>query len=269
MLLTLLYATGLVVIAVCSLWIKKDPKIWGSFLALSFFFQIVSIRPQLKDMGFIILLIILWVLYKKKESFILFLTISTLSLLFKILYIPGFTTFFFGHLYILRFQGALTGILPLALILNLAKTKEDWLDVLITSSIAFIGVVLLGLLATFLSATFWEFTIPSLPVARLTGNLFFTSIPEEGLYRGLIQGKLCEYLKNIKFGGTISIVFTSIIYTIIHLYGEITITVGIFLFLSSILFGFLYYISNRIESSIICHFFIVIMHAIFFRDHPL
>ena len=229
--------------ALISLWIKKDAKLWGSFFA------------------------ILWLFYKKKQSTPLFFILLCYSLFFKLRLLPGFTPVFFTSKFAIGLQGALIGFFPLAMLVPLAKKVSDWKSVFKGTFYGGCGITLLALLATFAGATRWELKLPNFIALRLLSNLFLTTIPEEGFFRGYLQKALCNSLRHLWFGNGLAILFTSIFFTGLHLYWSPNLLVLAFVFLASLLYGIIYSISNRVESAIFTHFLLNLVHMIFFSYH--
>lgn len=87
-------------------------------------------------------------------------------------------------------------------------------------------------------------------------NLFFVCIAEEAFFRVLIQRRLEGYIGG-KGNETIYLaaVITAVIYTITHYNPAIPIPEMPLVFLSGLVFGYVYAATRRIELSILCHLF--------------
>ena len=105
--------------------------------------------------------------------------------------------------------------------------------------------------------------------ARLLSNFFLTSIPEEGFYRGFIQNTFYKYFENIKFGKILALLVTSILFTAAHVYWSPNAQILGFVFLASLLYGGVYLISGKLESAILCHFLLNLIHMMFFSYHAM
>ena len=151
----------------------------------------------------------------------------------------------------------------------LARDTKDWSAVLKGLMFGCAGIAVMAVLATLSGATHWQFKLPSFIAARILSNFFLTSIPEEGFYRGFIQNTLCKYFKSIKLGRYLALLLTSILFTAAHVYWSSNIQILIFVFLASLLYGGVYLISGKIESSILCHFLLNLIHMTFFSYHAM
>ena len=108
-----------------SIWIRRDPKIWGSLLGLSLLAGFLAGNLS----GFALTVIAgwaaLWVLYAKKQTIsiqiALFAALVLISFGFKFHWFPGFIPVQITGKFRLGFD-AIVGLFPLALLVPLAKT---------------------------------------------------------------------------------------------------------------------------------------------------
>jgi membrane protease YdiL (CAAX protease family) len=151
----------------------------------------------------------------------------------------------------------------------LAKKIKDWK--LVAKGLLFgcCGIAILAIIATFSGVAHWQFKLPSFAAIRILSNLFLTSIPEEGFYRGFLQNTLCKYFENIKCGRGIALILTSVLFTATHIYWSPNLPILIFIFLASLLYGCIYMVSKKIELSILCHFGLNFIHMILFSYHAM
>jgi len=252
-----------------SLWVCRNPKVWGSLLAISTLCGLVAGNITLIGLPFLALLIILWLIYAKKPSLILFIIIICISALFKMKLLPGYTPFFFTPKFSIGLEGSLIGLFPLAFLVPLAKTLKDWKLSFNGLLFGCGGIAIMAILATVTGVTHLQFKLPSVVIARTLSNLFLTSIPEEGFYRGFMQNTFCKYFENFKFGKILALFLTSILFTAAHIYWSPNIEVLAFVFIASLLYGGVYLISGKIESSILCHFILNFIHMTFFSYHAM
>jgi uncharacterized protein len=151
----------------------------------------------------------------------------------------------------------------------LSQTLNDWKKVLKGFGIGCLGIGVLALFATIGRVTQWELKLPSFFPIRCWSNLILTSIPEEGFYRGFLQTQLVRYFGSKKLGKIGALLLTSIIFTSAHMYWSPNIAILAFVFLASLLYGGVYLISGKIESAILCHFLLNIIHMTFFNYHAM
>jgi hypothetical protein len=252
-----------------SLWVRRDPRIWGTLLGASVLCGFVSGNISETGLVFIAILVLLWILYTRKQTLSLFILLVCIGTAFKLRLFPGYTPYFFTHKFAVGLEMPLIGLLPLAFLVPLARSVKDWTAVINGLLIGCVGISILAVLATLTNVTQWNFKLPTFATERLLSNLFLTCIPEEGFYRGFIQATLCKYFKNVKFGKFFSLIVTSILFTAVHLYWSPDLATLGFVFLASMLYGGVYLISRRIESAILCHFLLNFIHMTFFSYHAM
>ncbi len=169
----------------------------------------------------------------------------------------------------LGFETPILGLLPLALLVSLAKNGKEWTKVSIGLLWGVLGIAILAVLAVGSGAIHWQFKLPSAAVERYFSNLFLIAIPEEAFYRGFLQSELCSYLKNRRGGKWIALGITSLIFTLAHVYWSPSLDILGFVFLAGLLYGAVYLISKRIESAILCHFLLNAIHMTYFSYHAM
>ncbi len=252
-----------------SLWIRCEPKIWGSLLGASLVSGYLSGNISWVGLIFLGLLLLSWISYNKKPYVALFIFIVCISMSLKMRFLPGYAPFFFTPKFAIGLEIPVIGLLPLAFSVPLARTRKDWISALNGLLIGCMGIAILALFATLSGATKWNFTLPTFAGVRILSNFFLTAIPEEGFYRGFVQSVLCKYFKNVRFGKLLALLLTSILFTAAHVYWSPNLSVLIFVFLASLLYGGVYMLSGKIESAILCHFLLNFIHMTFFSYHAM
>lgn len=255
--------------SILSVWVNKKPQIWGSLLLLSVIAGMWIGSISWIGLGILALLTLFWVWYTHKPNALLFLLLIAFTLSLKLQLLPGFTSIFITPKFKIGFPMAVVGLLPLALVVPLSRSKEDWIKALKGFLWGLIGIGIMALLATAAKATHWQLKLPSFLGVRAWSNLVLTSIPEEAFYRGFMQAKLCSYFKNRKGGDFFALILTSILFTLAHLYWSPNLMILIFVFVASLLYGGVYLYSRKIESAILTHFCLNLIHMIFFNYHGL
>ena len=118
------------------------------------------------------------------------------------------------------------------------------------------------LLAVFLGFVRFDPKLPnSLPLWIIT-NLLFDCVAEEALFRGFIQRNLSIRMRKIVYGDYLAIICTSILFGLIHYPGGIK-----YMLLATVAgigYGWIFDRTKRIESSIVAHFSLNLVHFIFF-----
>lgn len=250
-----------------SLWIRKEDKIWGSLLGASLFFGLIASNITLVGLLFILPLALLWLRYKKQPTFTLFVLLIIVSAIFKSRALPGFIPYFFTSKFAIGLEGSLIGLFPLALLIPLAKNRKDWKKVLSGTLLGLGGIAFLAIVALSLGAVHLQPHLPSFATPRILSNFFLTSIPEEAFYRGFVQNTLCRYFSSMKGGNLLALLLTSILFTAAHLYWSPNLGVLVLVFLASLLYGGVYLFSGKIESAILCHFLLNLIHMTCFSYH--
>ena len=257
-----------------SIWIRRDPKIWGSLLGLSLLagFLVGNLS------GFALTVIAgwaaLWVLYAKKQTIsiqiALFAALILISFGFKFHWFPGFTPVQITGKFRLGFDGPIVGLFPLALLVPLAKTWRDWKTALTKGLwLTCLGIGAMAVLAIASGTTHWESKLPSAAGLRYLNNLVLTAIPEEAFYRGFIQRELSQFFKNSRKGNIFALLFASLIFALMHLYWSPNLAILGFTFLAGLLYGGVYLLSGKLESAILCHFLLNFIHVTFFQYHAM
>lgn len=252
-----------------TLWIRQDPKIWGPLLLLSLLSSSLAGNIQIIGLVIILVLALLWFVYKQKHFFALFILLVIYSTLIKMHFLPGFTPAFITPKFAVNLEKSLIGLFPLALLVPLARTLKDWKQVSKGLLIGCMGIGIMAIAATITGATHWKMKLPSDYALRLLINLIFTCIAEEGFFRGFVQNTLCQYFQKIKWGNSLSLFLTSVLFTFTHIFWAPNVSILLFVFIASLLYGFVYLVSKRIESAIFTHFLLNFIHMTFFSYHAM
>lgn len=254
--------------SILSIWIKRDPKIWGTLLVLCLGCGWIAGLFDWVGLAVILVLSLLWLFYDQKPNGIIFSAIAVLSISLKLHLLPGFHPYFITSKFAVGLENPLIGLFPLALLVPLFKIKE-WKGVIKGLGLGLLGICALASLAILSGATHLDFKIPSFMGIRVLSNFLLTSIPEEGFYRGFLQKTLGQYFKETPFGNGVALVLSSLIFAISHLYWSPNLGILAFTFLAGLLYGTVYVFSGKIESAILTHFLFNIIHMTMFSYHAL
>ena len=165
----------------------------------------------------------------------------------------------------LSMNETMVGLLPLAfsipLIRNRFQCQFVWKKtVLITVCL---------LLIFFVAGCFWHlFTykpkVPFFSLSFLFSNLFLSVIPQEAFFRGFLQRQFSLFFSKNSYK-IISVLFSSIIFILIQIIThDMNIAFLSISFIAALLLGLLYFITESIESVILAHFTLNIVHFFFF-----
>jgi hypothetical protein len=264
-----LITLSLIILTTLSVWIKKDKKIWMPALALSIVFMIIAQRINIAGLiSFLVIWSGFYFFYKKRNP-LLFLALVAFVLAFPLKLISGFPKWEITSNFGITFSGICIAFFPLVNQVALAKKKADLKKVAKGLIIGFLGIAILAFVATLVKATTWNWKIPTFFSLRLVSNLFLSCIPQEIIYRGFIQKEIGNFFKSFKWKAPLSILLASIIFTFAHVFWSPNIVITLFVFISSVLYGFVYAKTDKIEASILTHFLLNVVHMLFFKYHAM
>lgn len=263
---------------ILSLWIKKTPLLWGSFMVVSLIFAKKSgIINWIAFAPLAAMFAAVWVYSGSKGLLRTFSFLATLALGIALCShsFSGFhnAALLQSHIspdavaYTLwvNYDTAFAGLILVTVAIPLIHSKKQWKGVCAIALLwSILCVVLLQTLAVQFHLIHWDPKLPPMFFAWFLINLFFVTIPEEALFRGVLQKQLEEWLGNSWLRQSLSILLTSALFTAMHL---AWIANGPFLglvFLAGILYGAVYQYTKMIESSILTHFIVNSVHFFLF-----
>lgn len=162
-----------------------------------------------------------------------------------------------------NFNKASVGLLLMASQPHLCRCWSEWRVAMRTWLIIMpIMIPVIMGLALLFGYVHWDPKIPQVLPVFLIANFFFISMPEEVVCRGVLQRVLGEYLRGIWGGSALAIFIAALVFGLGHFKGGplfviLATTAGIF-------YGVAYYASKKIESDILCHFSLNVLHALLF-----
>lgn len=259
--------------AFISLWIKKSPKIWGPLLGLSLLLGYLSGHLDLMGMAITLGWMVAWFLYAKEKKgqakALFFAGFILFSFGFRFHLFPGYIPLQLTQKFWMGLSTPLMGFFPLAYIVPLARKAQEWKQVLRGTLWGVLGIGALATLAIISHSVYLNLGIPTYPEIRYPFHLLFIAMPEEAFYRGFMQRTFTQYLVKIKGGAWLSIFLTSLFFTLAHVFWSPSFGILAFVFLASLLYGWVYHKSQRVESAIFTHFLLNVMHMTFFSYHAL
>lgn len=262
-----------------SLWVRRAPLLWGTFCALSIIF---AKRSGLIEWEAFIPLFALvasaWIYSGAKGSLrnIFFLTTVCISFALMMHLFPGFHNITLYKQVQLtpdaapyslwaNYDKAFAGLILLAMTLPLIQSKKQWKGLfVVTIPWAIITIIILQVLSVFLHIVHWDPKLPLMFFSWTLINFFFVAIPEEALFRGVIQKQIGEWLGNKFWSQCMTIVITAIIFTAFHVFWIPNVYFLGLVFIAGILYGMIYQYTKLIESSILTHFAVNAVHFFLF-----
>lgn len=241
--------------------------------ALAYWYQFAT------DIGFVYLLLIICGLtaFHKgplllKGGIGIFLVVLIFSLYIHVL--PGFYNFKIINQiklsYDSKFYSAyvnidkvMAGTLLLLFYSSLNKSFKDWIIALrvLPMPLLFVCILLLGT-AFAMNYIKIDFKIPSILGIWIPTNLLLVCVIEEIFYRGFIQNELVKAFSSYKKGNWFALGISSIIFGASHYTGGFP-----YIVLSTFaggVYGYVFMRSHRIESSIMVHFLVNLIHILAF-----
>jgi hypothetical protein len=245
-----------------SLWIRKTPWLWGSFLIIAMITayqaHVISYLALFPIATLFLCQYALTFNVNKSTRFLLICTVTLLSLALAFHFLPGF--------YYLKpdgtsFDKPFIGIFVLALILPLIASRAAFYKMLrVTLPIALIGLVVLSAVALKLGVIHFAPRLPLSVFSWLGANFFLVTIPEEAFFRGFIQRESYLWFGKTPLAACGAICIGSIFFVLVHLAWVGSFPFLCLIFAASLLYGALYQWTGTIESSILCHFFFNVIH---------
>ncbi|MGR3973506.1 MAG: CPBP family intramembrane metalloprotease [Candidatus Rhabdochlamydia sp.] len=255
--------------AILSLWIKKDPRVWATFMIVLALLGGIAGHIHLEGYVLLIVLSLLWIRYHQKRDLSVFIALIALSIGFKLKLLPGFTPFYITPKFAIGLINPLMGLFPLALLTPLVQDKRELKKVFQGVVMGCVGIAFLAALAIISKASVWSVKIPSYAAIRIFSNFVLTAIPEEGFYRGFVQAMLGSYFKKIRGGNLLALLLSSLLFSLSHLYWSPNLGILTFTFVTSLLYGAVYLYSGKIESAILSHFLFNLLHMTCFSYHAM
>ncbi len=269
------------IMAFVTLWVKRSPWIWGSFLAIAGLLAYLSqiLFPLgLIPIGALLLCHSLIDGFQKFTRFLIFLIATSVSIGLWFHLWPGFHNYLVydkvslsaaSHPYTLylNFDKPFVGFFVLAFSLPLLSSFKQMFKVAIPLSI--LGMIVIGLLAVFGNLVAWDPKFPSSFWLFALDNLFLVAIPEEAFLRGFVQNEVFRWFGgNGKWAGFAAVFLTAILFAALHIKWVASWPFLGLIFVAGLVYGAIYQITRSIEASMLCHFLVNIVHFTLFT-YPL
>ena len=269
---------SLLLVSILSLWIKQDIKIWGTITTASLVCGVISNRIDIIGLISIVILCLLYHTVNRINLILLIrVTSGVLAIILSVMLashlIPGFnnwkvvdsvslTETSLPYSMYLNMDKTLVGLAILSLGFPLVKSLKEWAFVLrSTLPIFLVGLIALASVSQTFGYTHWDFKFPNLFFVWALINLIFTCVSEEAFFRGFLQRNLFKMLQKYKYGNILSLITVSILFGLAHFAGGFKYV--ILSTIASIIYGYAYQKTQRIEASILCHFGVNTFHFIF------
>jgi len=267
--------------AVVFLWIPYKPKIplWIITFALACIFGLVSKQLDMYAVFPIFTLAYALHYFKQKNAPLVWRVIASIVILLLSCGLGAHLFPYFHNLKVLSNVAISQDGIPFTLYLNYDKTivglfilgltqplltkKTEWLAVCkqtIPMAIKFIFILVL--LARLAGEVHFDPKLPAcLPIWLIT-NLLFVCVAEEAIFRGFIQKNLAVVFINFKWGNLLALVIASLLFGFAHYAGGIA--YSIWGTIAGLGYGWFFQKTKQIESSILVHFSLNLVHFLLF-----
>ena len=169
--------------------------------------------------------------------------------------------------YFYNFDKPFAGFFVLAFLLPVLRGRRDWYDAIVKPwPLIAVGIVILFVVGMATGLLKFGPHMREMAGAFLVGNLLLTCVPEEAFFRGFVQRELTEAIPQ-KWGAAAAIAITSIAFVLLHVVFTQNMAYLSMVFLASLLYGIVYHRTKAIESAILVHFLVNILHVFLF--HPM
>ena len=163
----------------------------------------------------------------------------------------------------LNIDKPVVGLAILALGPRLLSTPAEWKRMIRTAGAGFPWVVMVLLvLSVALGYVRLDVKWPAFGWIWMWTNLFFTCIPEEALFRGMVQRHLDRLLVRYRHGAGLALVTAAVCFGMAHFAGGPKYV--ILATAAGLGYGIVYQRTGSIEASILTHFGLNTLHFIFF-----
>ncbi len=270
---------GFLIVALLSIWVHRKLWVWGSFLAVSCAFAFYGNVIELQ--AFVPLILVGGCYFFAKQDISGFWRLFS-CMAAAIITIAIYTHFIKGFNNILLFpewrsgldaipmniyanyDKGITALLILGIYLPVLRSKNELYRMLLaTVPWMILTSIAILFLTQYLQIIKWDPKLPLISLTWLVLQLFFVIIPEEVFYRGFIQREIAKNLAN-PFAGIFAILTTSLLSALLHILFIPNLAFITVVFVTNILYGGIYQITHKIESSILTHFFVNTLHFFFF-----
>lgn len=269
-------------LSIISLWFKRAYVVWGSLFLVALVLGLIEARLQWFAipiiLGFALLCIIA---FKQKFPPGLRILSGTLVCMLSLLLgqhqLPGFNnlkvlsniTFSpnaYPYTLYYNFDTAIVGLFILGFgwdYINQAKSFKS-IKATFTKVIYIILLMLIVLMGLSLLMNYVQLDVKTTPLFWVwaIANLFFTCVPEEVLFRGLIQNTLARALPKHTWAAFLAIFLTALLFGLAHF--AFGLKFMLLAFIAGLFYGWVYHATKRIEASILAHFILNATHFLAF-----
>ncbi|MCP3866895.1 MAG: CPBP family intramembrane metalloprotease [Gammaproteobacteria bacterium] len=269
----------LLLFSIASLWIHRNPQIWGTALLVALLLGLVAERVQPVGFGAIVAFAFCCYAswngrYSKAFRISLGATVLLLSIALTAHLLPGFNNWRIldsftlsenstPYSMFLNFDQPLVGLFLLGFGPPLLMGRKQWSDMLkLVMPIMLTGLTIVYGLALGMQYAAIDIKFPAFFPVWVLHNLLLTCVAEEALFRGFLQRHLDSSLERYPWGKMTSLATVSLLFGLAHFQGG-----AAYILLATVaglLYGYAFQKTKRIEASILTHFLLNTGHLLFF-----
>ena len=162
-----------------------------------------------------------------------------------------------------NFDKGMAGFFILFFLKDLIKNIKDLKKMLKKSVLpGFIGILVIIALSFVLGYIKFEPKLPDFILSFIVSNLFFTCIAEELFFRKIVQDNVKKLFNKIGYGKLFGVVLSALLFGSVHLIGGIK---YFFLaFTAGLFYAYVYEKTEKVESAILIHFLLNLIHILLF-----
>jgi len=157
----------------------------------------------------------------------------------------------------------LIGVFVLGLVFTgLTRSWSDWREMLIRLWKPLLaGLAIVYTLSALLGYTRWDPTFSVVFWPWAIKNILFVCVAEEAFFRGFLQHQFAAMIPH-RHARIIALFLAATFFGIAHIAGGLTYV--LLATVAGLVYGYVYYVTNRIEASILTHFLLHVGHFLFF-----
>lgn len=273
------FAFFFLLFSICSIWLFEKKRFAAIFFVVGVIIALITSLISYQGLFIITIFCIANYIYFKKQAgpiakTLLFLIILIMSFLLGSQMLPGFVPWQVVNAEVISKSGTpfslslntdriiagavimLFGLVPIRRMLHLKQMLYTALPM------STLGVAMIASLALLLGVAQVDVKMPEIWVTWLVINLLINCVSDEVIFRFFVQGGIYRVIQSVPFSAPISILLSTALFVTFYAPGSSNFLMSVGL--GSLIFGYVYHITQRVEAAILTHFAVNIVHFFFF-----
>lgn len=273
------FAFFFLLFSICSVWLFEKKRFAGIFFAVG---VVIAFITSLIDYQGLFITIIFcsanYVYFKRQVepigSAAIFTMILVMCFLLASQMLPGFIPWQVVNDEVISANGSpyslalnidkviagaailIFGLVPIRRMLHLKQMLNA------TFPITAIGAVIIATFALLFGVAAMNIKVPEVWITWLAINLLINCVCDEAIFRFFVQGRIYKAIETVPFSAAISIVLSTALF--VTYYAPAPTNYLMAVGLGSVVFGYAYHVTQRVEAAILCHFVVNVIHFFFF-----